>query len=91
MECMGKFDLSYDSDGDLEMCPYRPPPSLIFENEDGRSITLRQFVTKVHAYLSEHMEQVKQAQCVWPPSRGQRMNCCAGAPGHEKPIVVASL
>ncbi|USP76892.1 uncharacterized protein yc1106_04166 [Curvularia clavata] len=63
-ECLEKFYLSYDSDGDLEMGGYRPPPPLIIKNEDGRSITLRQFVTEVHAYLNEHLEEVKKAQWV---------------------------
>lgn len=63
-ECLEKFDLSYDSDGDLELCDYQPPPSLIIENEDGRSITLRQFVTEVHAYSNKHLQEDKKGQWV---------------------------
>ncbi|KAF2271379.1 uncharacterized protein EI97DRAFT_471252 [Westerdykella ornata] len=58
-ECLDKYDLSYDqipeSDG------YQPPPSLIIENKDGKSITLRQFVTQAHAYLNEHMDEINRA------------------------------
>ncbi|CAN9179515.1 unnamed protein product [Alternaria alternata] len=61
-ECLEKFYLSYDSDPEPD--GYRPPPSLIVSNEDGRSITLRQFVTEVHAYLNEHLDKVKSAQRV---------------------------
>jgi hypothetical protein len=31
---------------------YKPPADLTISNEDGRPITLRQFVTEVHAYLN---------------------------------------
>jgi hypothetical protein len=33
---------------------YWPPPPLLLENEDGSAIKVRDFVTKVHAYLNEH-------------------------------------
>ncbi|KAI4626770.1 hypothetical protein J4E83_003923 [Alternaria metachromatica] len=61
-ECLEKFDLSYDSSPEED--GYRPPPPLIIENEDGKHITLRQFVTEVHAYLNEHLAELKRAQRV---------------------------
>lgn len=61
-ECREKFYLSYD--GSPEPDGYRPPPSLIIENEDGGSITLGQFVTEVHAYLNVHLGEVKKAMRV---------------------------
>jgi hypothetical protein len=61
-ECREKFNLSYD--GSPEPDGYRPPPPLIIQNEDGKSITLGQFVTEVHAYLNEHLAEVKKAQRV---------------------------
>ncbi|EMD61574.1 hypothetical protein GGP41_004175 [Bipolaris sorokiniana] len=61
-ECDEKFRLSYDSDPTESS--YQPPPPLIIQNEDGASITFRQFVTEVHAYLNEHFEEVKKAQRV---------------------------
>ncbi|KAI4926510.1 hypothetical protein J4E85_006804 [Alternaria conjuncta] len=61
-ECLEKFDLSYDSSPEED--GYRPPPPLIIENEDGKHITLRQFVTEVHAYLNEHLAELKKAQRV---------------------------
>jgi len=61
-ECDEKFRLSYDSEPEED--GYRPPSPLIIRNEDGGSITLRQFVTEVHAYLNEHRGEVKKAQRV---------------------------
>lgn len=61
-ECDEKFRLSYDSEPEED--GYRPPPPLIIQNEDGGSITFRQFVTEVHAYLNEHLDEVKKAQRV---------------------------
>jgi hypothetical protein len=61
-ECLEKFYLSYD--GSPEPDGYRPPPPLIIQNEDGKSITLGQFVTELHAYLNEHLAEVKKAQRV---------------------------
>lgn len=46
-DCHEKYDRSCD--GTSQSDGYRPPPSLIIENEDGRFITLRQFVTEVYA------------------------------------------
>lgn len=58
-ECLDKYDLSFD--GSPEPDGYRPPPSLVIENRDGGSITVRQFVTEVHAYMNEHMDEIKKA------------------------------
>jgi hypothetical protein len=68
-ECDEKFQLSYDSEPEED--GYRPPPPLIVQNKDGGFVTLRQFVTKVHAYLNQHLDEVKKAQRVmaaepWP-------------------------
>jgi hypothetical protein len=48
-------DLATKEDMDLrlpEEYRYKPPADLTISNEDGRPITLRQFVTEVHAYLN---------------------------------------
>jgi hypothetical protein len=37
---------------------YWPPPPLVLEKEDGSAITVRDFVTKVHAYFNENKEAV---------------------------------
>ncbi|KAF2661572.1 hypothetical protein K491DRAFT_687352 [Lophiostoma macrostomum CBS 122681] len=53
-ECENKraFDLSAES------CRYRPPAPLKFGNEMGSTLTMRQFVTGVHAYLNTHREEI---------------------------------
>ena len=61
-ECEEKFKLSYDREPEEDS--YRPPPPLVIQNEDGASVTLRQFVTKIHTYLNEHVDEVKRAQRV---------------------------
>jgi hypothetical protein len=53
-ECLDKYENSYDEGS-------RPPPLLFIENEDGKSITLRQFVTEVHAYMNENIAEIKKA------------------------------
>jgi hypothetical protein len=40
---------------------YWPPLPLLLETEDGSAIKVRDFVTKVHAYLNENKEAVIQA------------------------------
>lgn len=61
-ECLDKRGNSYDDDEDSpNPDSYRPPPSLFIENEDGRAITLRQFVTEVHAYMNENIAEIKKA------------------------------
>ncbi|EUC46409.1 hypothetical protein COCMIDRAFT_25499 [Bipolaris oryzae ATCC 44560] len=59
-EYENKFDLSYDSDP--AKSSYQSPSPLIIQNEDGLSITFRQFVPDIHAYLNEHFEEIKKAQ-----------------------------
>jgi hypothetical protein len=58
-ECLMRYENSYD--GSPEPDGYRPPPPLFIENEDGKSITLRQFVTEVHAYINENIAEIKKA------------------------------
>jgi hypothetical protein len=58
-DCMERHELSYDSTPEAD--GYRPPPSLIIENEDGKRITLGQSVTQVHAYSNEHMSDIEKA------------------------------
>lgn len=55
-ECLDKRSFDYTP----EPQRYQPPPSLIIKNADGGSITLRQFVTEVHAYMNEHMDEIKK-------------------------------
>jgi hypothetical protein len=59
-ECLDKYENSYD-EGSPDPDGYRPPPLLFIENEDGKSITLRQFVTEVHAYMNENIAEIKKA------------------------------
>ncbi len=58
-ECLRRYENSFD--GSPEPDGYQPPPSLIIEAKDGGFITLKQFVTEVHAYLNEYMDDVKTA------------------------------
>lgn len=46
-------------------CACKPPPNLVIENANGRPITLRQFVTQVHAYFNEHMVKIKRAMTMF--------------------------
>lgn len=63
-ECLDKHGNSCDDDeGSPNPDSYWPPPSLFIEYEDGRAITLRQFVTEVHAYMNENIAEVKKALC----------------------------
>ncbi|KAH8719417.1 hypothetical protein GQ44DRAFT_659152, partial [Phaeosphaeriaceae sp. PMI808] len=39
---------------------YQPPAPLKIDNEDGDAITLRQFVTEVHAHVGRNMEELKK-------------------------------
>jgi hypothetical protein len=39
---------------------YKGPPALEINNEDGRPITLRQFVTEAHAYVARNMEELRR-------------------------------
>jgi hypothetical protein len=39
---------------------YQPPAPFRIENKDGSAITLGQFVTEVHAYVGENMEELKK-------------------------------
>jgi hypothetical protein len=41
---------------------YKPPAALKIENEDGSRITLRQFVTELHAYVHRNMAEIKRAK-----------------------------
>lgn len=47
---------------DDETYGHVPPPPLDIFNEDGSSVTLWQFVTKVHAYLNEHVDEIKKVK-----------------------------
>jgi hypothetical protein len=58
-ECLQKYELSHD--GTPEPDGYQPPPSLSIENGDGKPITIRQFITEVHAYMDENMSEIKRA------------------------------
>lgn len=61
-ECLDKRKNTYDSDeGSPNPDSYRPPSSLFIENEDGRAITLRQFVTEMHAHMNENIAEIKNA------------------------------
>jgi len=60
--CLEKHANSCDGDeGSPNPYSYRPPPSLFIENKDRRAITLRQFVTEVHAYMNENIAKIKKA------------------------------
>ena len=55
-ECLNKVDIR------MEEYQYKPPPALIIDNEDGKPITLGQFVAQTHAYLNLYIEELKQAK-----------------------------
>lgn len=52
----------YLDDSDDETDRYNPPAPIDICNEDGNSITLGQFVTKVHVYLNEHADEIKKVK-----------------------------
>jgi hypothetical protein len=58
-ECLDKVVYRYEIP---EEYWYKPPPATTINNEDGSPITLGQFVTKTHAYLNEHMEELKRVK-----------------------------
>ncbi|KAF2714296.1 hypothetical protein K504DRAFT_367104 [Pleomassaria siparia CBS 279.74] len=41
---------------------YRPPPELIISNHDDSPITMGQFITEVHAYLTRNMDEIKKVK-----------------------------
>ncbi|KAF2646056.1 hypothetical protein P280DRAFT_464323 [Massarina eburnea CBS 473.64] len=41
---------------------YEPPPELSIDNHDDSPITMKQFVTEVHAYLSKNIDEIKTAK-----------------------------
>ena len=78
-ELVDTYNAWFDGSPPPEGCG--PPPSYFIENKDGGSITLGQFVTEVHGYLNEHMDETIKAlamfakkpvneriffRCVWP-------------------------
>lgn len=57
-DCMSKRDFDYAE----EEYRYNPPAPLTITNQDGSPITLGQFVTRVHVYLNENMEELKKVK-----------------------------
>ncbi|KAF2477209.1 uncharacterized protein BDR25DRAFT_44344 [Lindgomyces ingoldianus] len=56
-DCVTKRDFDKRPD------PFRSqPPPLLIIHEDDQPITLKQFVTKVHAYLNHHMDEIKRVK-----------------------------
>lgn len=47
----------YDDESD-EDDGYRVPAALVMNHDDGRPVTLGQFVTHVHAYLARNMQEI---------------------------------
>ena len=45
-----------------EGTPSPAPPALTVSNEDGSPVTLGQFVTQVHAFLNQHMDEIKTSK-----------------------------
>jgi hypothetical protein len=43
---------------------YQPPAALKINNENGSPITLRQFVTELHAYVDRNLEEIKRIKGV---------------------------
>jgi hypothetical protein len=41
---------------------YQPPTALKIDNDDGSLITLRQFVTELHAYVHRNLEEIKRVK-----------------------------
>ncbi|KNG47646.1 hypothetical protein TW65_05715 [Stemphylium lycopersici] len=60
-DCEDKYDRSCDCTSEPD--GYQPPPSLIIENEDGRSITLRQVVIK------DEIKKVLRKTCTMPKDK----------------------
>ncbi|KAI8937346.1 hypothetical protein NX059_006552 [Plenodomus lindquistii] len=80
-ECDKKYEASQNGTPDPD--GYFPPPSLFINNEDGKPITLGQFVTQVHEYVNEHIEEIKGALRTWYTSsvEGKIFFKCAHASG----------
>lgn len=57
-DCWSKRDYDYGDEEDR----YKPPAALFIENADGSPISVGQFVTQVHAYLNENMEEIKKVK-----------------------------
>jgi len=55
--CLTRLDMDLEADEEYR---YKPPAALTINNEDGSAITLRQFVSEAHAYLNEHMDEIKK-------------------------------
>jgi hypothetical protein len=51
-------ELELEDEPEEEEFLYKPPPALKIWNENGNAITLGQFVTKVHEYVSRNMEEI---------------------------------
>ncbi|CAO2655985.1 Nn.00g047880.m01.CDS01 [Neocucurbitaria sp. VM-36] len=57
-EFLNKRSLDYGEEEDR----YKPPAALIIENVDGSPITVGHYVTQAHAYLNEHIEEIKKVK-----------------------------
>ena len=66
-ECLQREDLEAEwndegNDGDYDYhgdCDYQAPAALVINNENGRPITLGQFVTQVHDYLTCNLDEIR--------------------------------
>jgi hypothetical protein len=78
------MELEYDEED-----RYKPPANLSINNEDGRPITLRQFITEANAYLNqpEIMEDIKNVKALFlgylvtRPDGSQGKDIIYGHPG----------